>query len=149
MGNPPTPLIYSLLMQAGTKKTQRQGWGIAVLRVVAGYLFLASGVDKILIHGPQELGDILPAAIAVAIALVEFVCGAALLIGLLTRWVSIPLALLMLADLLVIHPPEAFFEQDHGYEYALLRLAASVTLALTGSDKVALDNILALRRRPK
>jgi putative oxidoreductase len=136
-------------MKAGTRKTQLRGWGIAVLRVVTGYLFLASGVDKILIYGTQELGDILPAAIAVAISLVELVCGAALVVGLLTRWVSIPLALLMLADLLVIHPPEALFEQDHGYEYALLRLAASITLALTGSDKVALDNIVALRRRPK
>ena len=88
-------------------------------------------------------------AIGVAISLGEFLCGAALVVGLLTRWISALLAFLMLANILVFHPPYYFFEQDTGYEYALLRLAASVALALTGSDKVALDNILATRRGPK
>ena len=91
----------------------------------------------------------MPVAIGVAISLGEFLCGAALVVGLLTRWISIPLAMLMLADILVFHPPYEFFTQDQGYEYALLRLAASVTLALTGPGKVALDNILAIRRGPK
>jgi len=135
-------------MQARLKTTQLQGWGIAVLRVVAGYLFLVSGVYKLFID-PTSLGDLLPVTIGMALSLGELMCGAALVVGLLTRWVSVPLALLMLADILVIHPPVAFFEQDHGYEYALLRLAASVTLTLSGSGKVALDNILAIRREPK
>jgi len=117
--------------------------------VVAGYLFLAAGVDKLFINDSPELGDLLPVAIGVAISLGEFLCGAALVVGLLTRWLSALLALLMLANILVVHPPYDFFEQDHRYEYALLRLAASVTLVLTGSDKVALDNILAIRRGPK
>ncbi len=136
-------------MQASRKPTQLQGWGIAVLRVVAGYLFLAAGGDKLFINYPAELGDLLPVAIVVAISLGEFLCGAALVVGLLTRWASALLALLMLANILVLHPPYDFFEQDSGYEYALLRLAASVTLALTGSDKVALDNILPVRRGSK
>jgi putative oxidoreductase len=79
----------------------------------------------------------------------ELLCGEALVLGLLTRWVSVLLALLMLADLLLVHPPAEIFEQDHGYEYALLRLAAGVALALSGPGKVALDNILAIRRSPK
>ena len=129
-------------MQPFSKTTQLQGWGIAVLRVVAGYLFLASGVNK-LFSDPTELGVSLPIAIGAALSLTEFLGGAALIVGLLTRWVSVPLALLMLANLLVFHPPDAVFEEDKGYEYALLRLAASVALALCGSGKVALDNVLA------
>jgi putative oxidoreductase len=136
-------------MQASTKTTQLQGWGIAVLRVVAGYLFLAAGAAKLFINYPSELGDLLPVAVGVAISLGEFLCGAALVVGLFTRWISVPLAILMLANILVFHPPYNFFELDPGYEYALLRLAASVTLALTGSGKVAVDNILAIRRGPK
>ncbi len=128
-------------MKASRKTTQLQGWGIAVLRVVVGYLFLAAGVDKLFNDYPPELADLLPVAIGVAISLGEFLCGAALVVGLLTRWISALLAFLMLANILVFHPPYDFFEQDYGYEYALLRLAASVTLALTGSGKVALDNI--------
>ncbi len=136
-------------MQASRKTTQLQGWGIAVLRVVVGYLFVSAGVAKLSIEYLSESGSSLTVPILVVGSLVELVCGAALVVGLLTRWVSIPLALLMLADVVVLHPPNEFFEQDTGYESALLRLAASVTLALTGSDKVALDNILAVRRGPK
>ena len=136
-------------MPVAPKTTQLQGWGIAVLRVVAGYLFLAAGVDKLFINAPPELGDVFPEAIGVALSLGELVCGAALVVGLLTRGASVLLALLMLADVFVVHPPYELFEQDHGYEYALLRLAASVGLALTGSGKVALDNGFAIRRGPK
>ncbi len=128
-------------MQASRKTTQLQGWGIALLRVLTGYLFLAAGVHKLFYedHGP----------IIVASSLGELLFGAALIVGLLTRWISIPLAILMLADILVFHPPYDLLEQDKGYEYALLRLGACITLALAGSGKVALDNVIAIRRGPK
>jgi putative oxidoreductase len=71
------------------------------------------------------------------------------MIGLLTRWASVLLALLMLANVLVIHPPYELLEQAYGNEYALIRLAASVSLVLSGTGKVALDNFLAIRRSPK
>jgi putative oxidoreductase len=135
-------------MRATRKKTQLQGWGIAVLRVVTGYLFLASGVNKLFIEDPRHLdGSLLPMPIILGSSLAELLCGVALIVGLLTRWVSIPLAILMLADVVVVHPPSEFFEQDYGYEYALLRLAASVALVSTGSGKVALDNIILANRR--
>ena len=123
-------------MQVTRKTTQLQDWGIAILRVLTGYLFLAAGVAKIFYEDPGP--------IIVASSKGEVLFGAALIVGLLTRWVSIPLAILMLADIALVHPPNELFEQSYGYEYALLRLAASVTLARTGSDKVALDNILAI-----
>lgn len=136
-------------MEASPKTIRLQGWGIAVLRVVAGYLFLAAGVDKLFINVPPDLVGPLPMAIVVALSLGELLCGAALVVGLLTRWVSVLLALLMLADLLVVHPPSEIFEQDHGYEDALIRLAAGVALVLSGPGKAALDNILAIRRSAK
>src|ERR687893_1094545 len=146
-------------MQASRKTTQLQGWGIAILRVLTGYLFLAAGAHRLFYEFYEEdlsqadlgpLGSLLNVPIVVAGSVGELVFGAALIVGLLTRWVSIPLAILMLADVLVVHPPYDLFEQDTGYEYALLRLGACITLALTGSGgKVALDNILAIRRGPK
>jgi putative oxidoreductase len=137
-------------MQATRKTTQLHGWGIAILRVLTGYLFLAAGVDKLFYgHLGPWLGSSFYVPFVVASSLGELVFGAALIVGLLTRWVSIPLAILMLADILVLHPPNELFEQSYGYEYALLRLGACITLALTGSGKVALDNILAIRRGPK
>ena len=126
---------------SSSKNTQLQGWGIAVMRVLTGYLFLAAGVHNLFY---DDLGPIRN-----SLSVVELLLGAALVVGLLTRWVSLPLAILMLADILVFHPPYELLEQDHGYEYALLRLGACITLALAGSGKVALDNVIAIRRGPK
>jgi putative oxidoreductase len=128
--------------QNSSKKTQLQGWGIALLRVLTGYLFLAAGVHTLFYEED-------PGPIIVAGSLGELLFGAALIVGLFTRWVSIPLAILMLADILVFHPPYDLLEQDKGYEYALLRLGACITLALAGSGKVALDNVIAMRRGPE
>ena len=136
-------------MRPPTRTIQLQAWGIAFLRVMTGYLFLISGISKLFIQDSQKLNDVVPASINIVLSTGELLCGADLVVGLLTRWVSVPLALLMLADILVFHPPQRFFEQGHGYEYALLRLAASVMLAIAGPGKVALDNILALRKRTK
>src|SRR5215210_4395558 len=134
-------------MRATRKTTQLQGWGIALLRVVTGYLFLASGVHKLFIDDLFQPDSSFAVPIIVVSSLGELLFGAALIVGLLTRWASIPLAILMRADIVVFHPPCGFFAQDHGFEYASLRLAACITLALVGSDKVALDNVLAVRRR--
>lgn len=95
-----------------------------------------------------QLGSPLPRLAATAVTLVVFLCGAALVLGLFTRWVSMPLAISMVVDILLFHPPNGFFVDDDGYEYALLRLAASVALVLAGPGKAALDSILASRERP-
>jgi putative oxidoreductase len=73
----------------------------------------------------------------------------ALVVGLLTHWVFISLALLMLADILVIHLPNGFFVADEKFEYAFLRPVARAALALAGPGKMALDNTNAIRRGPK
>src|SRR5918997_6182088 len=112
-------------MQTNPKTTQLQGWGLAILRVVTGYLFLAAGIHKLFIEDLGQSDSSLPVPLITVGSLGELLCGAALIVGLLTRWVSIPLAILMLADIVVVHPPYELFYQDHGYdEYASLRLAA-------------------------
>jgi putative oxidoreductase len=97
------------------------------------------------VHSSGQLPD--PAVIVGSS--VELVCGAALVAGLLTRWVCIPLALLMLVDILVMHPPGGIFVGDEGFEHAFLRLAASAAIGLAGPGKVALDNMLAIRKGRK
>jgi putative oxidoreductase len=137
-------------MHAGRKRTQLHLWGITVLRVVTGYLFLVAGLHKVfIIEDSSNMVSLLLYILILSLFYSELLCGASLLVGLLTRWVSIPLAFLMLADILVVHPPDELLTQDKGYEYAALRLAACVTLALSGSGNMALDNILASRREPK
>ena len=81
--------------------------------------------------------------LATAVTLVEFLGGAALVLGLFTRWVSILLAAVMVADILLFHPPSGLLVDDTGSEHALLRLSACVTLVLAGPGKAALSGLLA------
>ena len=126
------------------KTAQLQAWGITLLRTATGIVFLGAGVQN-LFHSLSQL----PGPTVIVGSTVELVCGAALVVGLLTRWVCIPLALLMLADILVMHPPSGYFAGDEGFEHAFLRLAASAAIVLAGPGKVALDNVLAIRRGRK
>ena len=135
--------------------TPLQGWGLTVLRVVTGTVFLMSGGHKLFGGGlgtvSEGLGELqVPSTLLLAttVTLVEFLGGAALVLGLFTRWVSMPLAAVMVADILLIHPPRGLFVEDTGYEYALLRLSACVTLVLAGSGKAALGGLLASWLRP-
>jgi putative oxidoreductase len=127
-----------------------QEWGITALRIATGLVFLMSGGGK-LFGGDfnstvEDLTQLqsgsLPLLTATAGTLVEFLCGAALVLGLFTRWASIPLAIVMVGDLLLFHPPSGFFVQDDGFEYAMLRLAACVVLVLAGPGRVALGSLL-------
>jgi uncharacterized membrane protein YphA (DoxX/SURF4 family) len=70
---------------------------IILLRFAAGLIFLAEGTMKFL--DPQALGVGrferigLPGALAPFVAVVEIVCGSALLLGAFTRLSAIPLAI--------------------------------------------------------
>jgi hypothetical protein len=110
-------------------------WGITLLRVGTGATFL--------LHHRGVLVD----GISVR-AEVECLLGTALILGVFTRWVSIPLAIGMLVDVLFIHWPGSFTAEDAGLEYALLRLTASCALVLLGPGRVALGKSAALQRIP-
>jgi putative oxidoreductase len=134
---------------------QLHGWGITILRTVTGTIFLLSGVEKLFINSPEhtadifiELGSPSPLALATGGALVELLCGLALVVGLFTRWVCIPLGLLMLGDILLVHGSNGFFIYNEGYEYALLRLTTTVVLIFTGPGKAALDTTLVPLKAP-
>ena len=131
--------------------TQIQGWGITVLRVVVGIVFLAHGGQKLFVWGfggvagfLGQVGIPAPMLAAVVVTLVELLGGLALLLGLFTRWAAIPLAINMAVAILTVHLRAGFF-LPNGYEFALTLLAANVALILLGSGEASLDSLLGKR----
>jgi putative oxidoreductase len=129
-----------------------QGWGLTILRVVVGIVFLVHGSQKLFLMGfggvagmMEGLGVPAPGLFAVIVTLVEVLGGLALILGLFTRLAAIPLAVDMLVATLTVHLPNGFSAQNGGYEFTLVLLAASVALAVAGPGEAALDRFLATR----
>ncbi|MGH9804640.1 MAG: DoxX family protein [Candidatus Acidiferrales bacterium] len=126
-------------------------WGIALLRVIVGIVFVAHGAQKLFGFGLAGLagflgqqGIPLPTVAAAVLIATELGGGLALVLGLLTRWAALPLAFAMLVATLTVHLEGGFF-LPQGYEYTLTLLAATIALALTGPGRPALDALLAQR----
>ena len=143
----------------GEPSAQRRAWGITALRLVVGFAFLMHGWQKVFELGIPGVAGFFgmvgvpaPAAAATLVSLVELLGGAALLVGLFTRWVAVPLAVDMLVATLLVHLQNGFFGPN-GYELTLILLGGAVALALAGPGALALDRLIAGRfgsavRRP-
>jgi putative oxidoreductase len=114
-----------------------QSFGLAVLRVVVGIVFLTHGYQKIFkmhLGGVSgffgHLGIPLPVLFAVVVMVVEFAGGILLITGLATRIPSVLLAIDMIVALLVVHLPGGYLKS--GGELPLLLLAGVICLALAG-----------------
>jgi putative oxidoreductase len=122
--------------------------GITILRVVIGIVFVIHGGQKLFVYrfagvarNFAAMGIPLPDVSAVAVTLVEFLCGLLLIVGLFTTWAALLLAIDMAVAIVAVHLRNGFF-LPQGFEYALTLLAANVTLAISGPGDAALDGRL-------
>ena len=124
-------------------------WRLAVLRVVVGFTFFMHGWQKLFQYGIPgvtgaftQMGVPLPAVTAPLVAVLEFVGGALLLVGLATPLVALLLAGDMLGATLLVHLKNGFF-LPNGVEFVLLLLAGAVAILLAGPGAFALDRLIA------
>lgn len=120
-------------------------WGMVPLRAVVGLVFLMHGYMKAFTMGLagttgmfEHLGIPLPQVSAVVVIAVELLGGAALILGLFTRWAAAALAIEMAVVVLVVKLPGGFFAPQ-GVELELTLFGAALTLALVGAGGVSLD----------
>ncbi|WP_350432284.1 DoxX family protein [Shewanella sp. H8] len=132
------------------------GFSTLALRVPVGIIFMAHGAQKLFGwfggYGLEGTGQWMASMGMEPGVLMAFMAGSAeffgglfILLGLLTRPAAVALAFTMVIAIASVHLSNGLFMSNNGYEYALALLAASVSLALSGSGKAALDNALTRR----
>lgn len=136
------------------------GWGLTVLRVAVGLVFIAHGAQKLFgVFGGGGLAatagyfgslGLTPAyPLAVLWAVLEFGCGLLVFLGAWTRLAAIPLAIGMAVAVWKVHLVNGFFINwalapgiGHGYEFTLVLIAACVCLSLSGAGELSIDRLL-------
>ncbi|MGG2397073.1 DoxX family protein [Pseudomonas sp. SH1-B] len=130
------------------------GFGITILRIIAGITFAAHGSQKLFgwfggygLAGVAQWMESIGLAPGYLMALMagsaEFFGGVALIIGLLVRPAAAVLAVTMLVAIFTVHLANGFFMSNNGYEFALALLAISVALLFEGAGKLSVDSKLA------
>ena len=74
----------------------------------------------------------------------EFFCCILLVLGLFTRWATIPNIIAMLVAVFVAHADEPFKESEH----ALLYLGAFITILMAGPGKYSVDELITQKFSP-
>ncbi|MBU0750310.1 DoxX family protein [Patescibacteria group bacterium] len=126
-------------------------WGDAaplVLRVVTGLIFTLHGWQKLQggVEGVTgmlvQIGFPMATVFALILIAVELIGGIALILGAFTHWSAKLLVVVAFVALVTVHLQNGFFAQNGGYEYILLILAATISLAITGAGKWSVDRML-------
>lgn len=124
--------------------------GLLILRLVVGLTLTAHGAQKLFgwFGGPGIEGwtgilsqmGVRPAGVwAWLHALMEFVGGLMLGIGLLTPLAAAGLASVMVMAIVKVHWKNGFFNKNGGIEFALAMLGGMIAIGLSGPGAYALD----------
>ncbi|HSU93543.1 MAG TPA: DoxX family protein [Gemmatimonadaceae bacterium] len=125
-----------------------------VLRLVLGAVFITHGHAKLFSMGFSgvtnfftSIGVPLPGVAAPLIALLEFIGGIALVLGVLTRVVAFLLACDMLGAIIFVHAAHGY-AAPKGVEAVLGNFGMAVAIALVGAGAYSIDALLS-RRNPR
>ncbi|MED1795017.1 DoxX family protein [Brevibacillus nitrificans] len=128
--------------------SSRFEWSAIVLRFIAGITFVIHGIAKFQMGLDNVAGFFgtmgLPAFIAYFVAFVEVIGGITLILGLGTRIFAGVLAIVMIGAIIKAKLAAGFMGSNGGagYELELALLAITASLAISGSNKLSLDNAL-------
>lgn len=134
--------------------TTRAGYGLTILRVLVGIIFVAHGSQKLFgwfggygLEGVAQWMESIGLAPGYLMALMagsaEFFGGLALIVGLLVRPAAVALTFTLVVAIFSVHISNGLFMADNGYEFALALMAATLALLIEGAGRLSLDKRIA------
>ena len=119
--------------------TALHGW-LLVLRIAVAGMMLTHGIPKLgkILAGNWQFGDPLGLGNELSLVLAVFAevgCSLLLLIGLFTRFATLPLLFTMLVAFFIVHAADPFGDKEMPLLYALV----FATLFFTGPGKYSVD----------
>ncbi len=117
--------------------------GLLILRIVAGVAMITHGWPKFqkILDGNFKFGDpigIGPENSLFLAVFAEFICSILLILGLATRFATIPLIITMIVAFFVVHGADDFGTK----EKAFLFLGMYASIFITGPGKISLDKLI-------
>ncbi len=123
-----------------------------IIRLMVGTVFLSEGIQKFLfpaIRGAgrfETIGLPSPEFLSYFVGVFEILCGAFVLFGLLSRFASIPLIIIMLVSIFTtkvgIWSEKGFWEMMHASRTDWSMLLGSIFLFIKGGGFWSLDNAI-------
>lgn len=127
-----------------------------IIRLIVGAVFLSEGIQKFLfpaIRGAgrfEKIGLPSPEFLGSFVGTFEILCGALILLGLLTRLASIPLIVIMLVAIATtkayVLEHQGFWEMMHGSRTDWSMLLGSIFLLIKGGGYWSVDSKLTMTK---
>ncbi len=133
--------------------TTRAGYGLTVVRILVGIIFVAHGSQKLFGafggYGLEGTGQYMASLgltpgylMALLSGSAEFFGGLGLVVGLLARPAALVLAATLVVAILSVHIHNGLFMANNGYEFALALLGGVIAVLIEGAGKLSIDRAI-------
>jgi putative oxidoreductase len=135
------------------RETDRQAWGLLLVRILVGWVFLTEGIQKFLFPAAlgvgrfTKIGIPAPQVMAPFVGAVEVVCGALVIVGVMTAWAAVPLLMVIAVAIATTKAPmlvhQGFWAAMHEGRTDFCMLLGLVAILLLGPVKTIRTNSVA------
>lgn len=142
-------MTFAKIIHTGSQSTT------ILIRLIPGAVFLSEGIQKFLfpaLRGAgrfEKIGLPMPEFLGYFVGGAEVVCGALVIIGLLTRLAAIPLIIIMLVAIATtkwdVLMNDGFWEMLHGSRTDWAMLLANIFLVIKGGGKWSIDRAISAK----
>ncbi len=123
----------------------------SLLRIVVGVILFAHGTQKLFgwfggfgLEGTagfmEQVFGGAGMTLAVIVALIETVGGLAFVLGFMTSFAALLVAIEFIIIIIMVHLKNGFFAANNGFEFPLLILAAALTIMHMGAPYYSIDS---------